>query len=120
MNETPNTASEHHMDVDLDLGAPPGDEKREGVFFSQKGTPCSRYMPSSFIPKKILKTKKKNESWIFGRVRRFPPSPSPPKENNKTFPELFWLPGTLKLEEKSTWGEPAVGFRTLRTPKNLT
>lgn len=71
--------------VDLDLGDPPGDEKREGVFFSQKGTPCSRYMHSS---QKIIKTK----SWKleFCCVRRFPIPHPPKKGNTKKFLSNFF------------------------------
>lgn len=57
MFEETNTASGHHMDVDLELGDPPGDEKKGERFFFAEGTPCSRYMHSSFIPRKLSKAK---------------------------------------------------------------
>jgi len=91
--EETNTASEHHMDVDLDLGDPPTrDEKKGGRFFFlslRRDTLLEIYAfihPSS--PKNYQK--QNHESWIFGRVRRFPPHPIPPqKKTPRNFPELF-------------------------------
>ena len=115
MFEETNTASGHHMDVDLELGDPPGDEKKGERFFFCRRDPLFEIYAFIIHPKKIIKSKIMKVGFLVVSEGSHPTPPNFPNffdAKNFLLASFFWLSGTLKLEEKSTFGA-AVGFRTL-------